>query len=288
MEAVSWMSDYFPVTLLSLAQREERRFEERLLECPREDATIKVLDREHLSRLLQHRMTSILLSLAALEAYLGYYANQAAGRIEAENPGVKLGQFLEQQKLTEFFKELPNRWKRRHQLILEEYGEKPLSQFLARSSLALEEKLLYWPAINTGKFISFKNAYLKKALRINGLREDLLHYNLETASELIPVKDRREMEKALLHHELPERLTPGRSCAAEMVVEAYDEHNFVWELLHCYPTRMVQEMVQYLHSLDESDNHFITAIAAIEISDENGKPITEPMKKYQLVLNLED
>jgi len=288
MESVSWMSDYFPVTLLSLAQQEERRFEECLLECPREDDAIKVLDRKHLGRLLQHRTTSVLLGLAALEAYLGYYANQAAGKIEAENPGVKLGQFLEQQKLTEFFKELPNRWKRRHQLILEEYGEKPLSQFLTRSSLHLEEKLLYWPAINTGKFISFKNAYLKKALRINGLREDLLHYNLETASELIPVKDRREMEKALLYYELPERLTPGRSCADEMVVEAYDEHNFIWELLHCYPARMVQEMIQYLHSLDESENHFITAIAAIEISGENGKPLTEPMKQYQLVLNLEE
>ena len=288
METVSWMTDYLPVHMLAMAQQAELRFGDCLMSCPQtSDGTIRIDDPVIFTRLLECRITSLLLSMAALESYLGYYAWETAQNIERDHPGISFHDYLEQKKLPEAIKSLPNRVKRRHEQIVEEYGAKPIARFLTVARLALEEKFMYWPLIRTGKLINYKDGYVKKVMRNMALRDELLQPNIANAPELRKIKTVSEIKDVFLRHDLPASLTPGPSCAEEYVVETYAEHHFFWELLHIYPARMVPEAVQYLHMLDDSENHFIAALRAAELVDGEGNLVVEPMKKFIIEVNLE-
>lgn len=289
MESISWMSDYLPVHMLAMGRAAELRFEECLLSCPKTgDGVIRIDDPRVFTTLLENRISSILLSLAAFESYLSYHAGETAKRIEADSPGITLNEFMEKNNFSDFIREMPNRTKRRHELIVEENGDKPVKRFLTVAGLALEDKMLYWLLIRSGKMISHKEGYIKKLLGIVGLRDELLHPNLEIAPELRKISDVRQIHDVFLHHDLPAVLTPGKSCSDEYVVEHYNQGHFLWEVLHCYPPRVVCEVIQYIHTLDGSENHFISAIRLAEMVDPEGRPITEPTKKYTIEVNLGD
>lgn len=286
METLSWMSDYFPVRLLALAQAAERRFEETLLSCPRRGEVIQVLDREVFTPLLENRMTSLLFSLAALDAYLSYYAHQT-DKLIAAGTETSLQEYLARDHLLSFFQNLPNRLRRRHELILEENGRQTVAWFLSRAPLELEMKLLYFPVLRAQKMVNWEDGYMKKLSRILGLAAELTSPALALAPELRPVTCREELEEVFLRHDLPPGVTPGRSAGGEYVVEPYTEGHFLWELLHCYPTRTVQEVIQYIHRLDNSENHFLTVMRAVALTDGEGRPLTEPAKKYVMEIMLE-
>jgi hypothetical protein len=266
------MVDFFPVRLLFLAQRAERRFEEMLMACPREGDRIRIDDREVFTRLLDERLSSLYLSLAALEAYLGYLASTTSAQLAAECGDMTLKQFLEDRGLEDVLKTFPNRLKRRHQLLIEEFGDKPLRVFLGGVSLSLEDKFIYWTLLRTGAMVSFKDGYVKKFLRIKSLAEEILTLNLEIAPELGTARTSREVNRVFLRHELPEGITPGKSASGLFVTESYAEGHLLWEVLHCYPARMVQEIVQYLHKIDGSENHFIIAVQAAATGEEETLP----------------
>lgn len=288
METVSWMTDYLAVHMLAMAQRAERRFEDCLMSCPREGDLIRIDDREVFTRLLDERVTSLVLSMASLNAYLAYSGYEVSKSLDKKHPGITLQEFLEQNHYTDYFKHIPNRSKRRHEAIMEEYGNKELSFFLNRASLSLEDMVLYFALIRSGKFISYKEGYLKKFMWVKSIHDELLNPNPQIAPQNHTISTREEFEKVFLYHDLPSQLTPGKSSSDEYAVEYYNENHFFWELLHCYPTRMVQETIQYLHTLDNTDNHFISVIQAAEKLDSKGNPVTEPVKQYTIHVNLEE
>ncbi|MFO8056519.1 MAG: hypothetical protein R6V10_04410 [bacterium] len=287
METVSCMTDYLPVHMLFMAQRSERRFEDCLMSCPREGDLIKIDDREVFTRLLEERTTSLLLSMASLQSYLSYLGYEASKKLMEKYQGVTLQEFLEQNHYSDYFKHIPNRSKRRHETIMDEYGGRELSFFLNRSNLSLEDKVLYFSLIRSGKFISYKEGYLKKLMWVKSIHDELLSPSPEIAPQTRKLSGREELSKVFLRHELPEKLTPGRSSSDEYTIESYNENHFFWELLHCYPTRTVQEAVQYLHTLDNTENHFISVMQAAEEVDASGRPVTEPAKRYRLSVQLE-
>lgn len=289
MDKVSFMTDYLPVHMLAMAQEEERRFADCLMSCPRSnDGVIRIDEAEVFTRLIEFRIKAILLSLASLESYLGYLAARTARSIEEREPGITLRGCLDAHHLHDVLKTLPNRAKRRHELILEENGDRPVTNFLTSAPLALDEKLMYWTLIRCGKMINFKDGYIKKAMRIISLRGEILHPDLRDAEDSGKISRAEQVAEVFLHHRLPDRLTPGKSCADRYIIEWYGEHHFFWELLHVYPDRMVQEVIQYLHMLDESENHFIVALRAAELLDWSGEPVTEPVKQYVIEVNLDD
>jgi|GEM_PF-4614827 len=288
MKTVSSMSDFLAVHMLAMAQRAERRFEDCLMSCPREGDLIKIDDREVFTRLLEERTTSLLLSMASLDAYLSYLGYEASKKLNEKYPGITFQEFLEQNHYSDYFKHIPNRSKRRHEAILEEYGNKELSFFLNRSDIDLTDKILYFALVRSGKFISYKEGYLKKFMWVKSIHAELLSPNPEIAPEVHKIGSREEMNEVFLYHDLPEGLTPGKSCADEYTLEYYNENHFFWELLHCYPTRMIQEVVQYLHTLDNTENHYISVIQAVEKKDPSGNPLTEPVKQYDIRINLEE
>jgi len=282
------MTDYLPAHILGLAQLSERRFGDCLMSCPHtEDGVIKIDDPDIFTRLIEARITSLLLAMAALESFLGYYAFETAGKIEQDHPGITLHDYMEKKGLFDLVKNLPNRIKKRHEAIMEDYGGKPLPRFLAAAPLSLEEKLIYWPLIRAGKTINFKDGYVKKLTRVIAIRDELLHPDLATAPEIRRAATIADINRVFLHNDLPESLTPGRSCSAEYVVETYAENHFFWELLHIYPDRAAQEAIQYLLWLDQSENHFIVAQTAAELTDASGTPLTEPVKKFVIEVMLE-
>lgn len=282
------MTDYLPAHMLAMAQQAERRFGDGLMSCPRtEDGTIRIDDPEVFTRLLEARIASLLLALAALEAFLGFYAFETAKKIEEQDPGVTLHDYMEKKHLFDQVKNLPNRVKKRNEAIMEEHGGKPLFRFLTAASISLEEKLLYWPLIRAEKLINFKDGYVKKLTRVIAIRDELVHPDLANAPELRRAQSVAAVSRVFLHHELPARLTPGRSCSAEYVVETYAENHFFWELLHIYPDRAAQEAIQYLLWLDQSENHFMVAQTVAELVDASGAPVTEPAKKYVIEVRLE-
>lgn len=289
MKEVTFMADYFAVHMLAMAQKSECRFGECLMSCERtDDGVIKVEDRDVFERLLEHRIDSLLLSLAALEAYLGYYASRAAEKIELESPGVKVQDYFEKLDLLEMFKDQPNRVKRRHEIILEENRTKPMSFFLSAARLTIEEKIFYWPMIRTGQLISFKDGYVKKMIRVLNLREDLVVPATPAFYDMRKVGGRDEIADVFLRHEVPAGLTPGKSCSDEFATDDYGEEHFLWELLHYYPARTVREFIQYLHRLDLSDNHFITVMRQALVVNDKGDPLTEPEPRYRIEFNLEE
>ncbi len=288
MKEVSWMTDYLPAHLLGMAQQAERRFGDCLMSCPKTgDGTIEIDDPEVFTRLLEARITSLLLAVAALQAFLGFYAYETAKKIEEQLPGVTLHDYLEKKRLFDLVKNLPNRLKKRHETIMEEHGPRPLYRFLTAVPLSLEDKLLYWPMIRAGKTLNYKDGYVKKLTRVIAIRDELTSPDLANAPELRRAAAIADISRVFLHHDLPARLTPGKSCSADYVVEAYTEHNFFWELLHIYPDRAAQEAIQYLLWLDQSENHFIVAQTAAELVDASGAPITEAVKKYVIEVRLE-
>jgi hypothetical protein len=289
MKEVTWMTDYLPVHMLAMAQRAERRFADCLMSCPKtEDGVIDIDDPEIFTRLIEERITSTFLTLAALESYLGYYAAQTAKTIEDQDPGVALEEHLEKHGLLEIIKYMPSRDKRRHEFIMEENGKKPVTRFLTAARLTLEDKLNYWPLLRTGSMIDFRDGYIKKMKRVINLRDELLQQDFNIAPSVKRISTAAEMKHVTLHHDAPEGLTPGRSFSDEYVEESYQEGHFFWELLHVYPARAVQEFIMYLHGLDGSDNHFIAALCAAELVDSDGNPITEPAKRFAVEFNLGD
>lgn len=289
MDSVSWMMDYLPVRMLALAQRAERGFADCLNACEHTDeGVIKIDDPEVFTRLLELRITSVVLGVAAFEAYLGYYAYQTAGKIEEQDPKITLAEYLEKHDLEEILKRQPNRLKRRHEVLMEENGRKPVARFLTSARISLEEKIIYWTLIRTRKMISYKDGYVKKLLRLVSIRDELLHPDLAYVEAKGSVGSSDELGDVFLHHRVPGDLTPGKSFSAEYVRETYGEGHFMWELLHIYPAREVQEAIQYLHRLDGSDQHFISISRAAELVDSSGKPVFEPLKKYTIEVSLEE
>jgi len=287
MDKVTWMYDYLPVHMLVMAQKAECRFGECLMDCPRSDqGEIQVDSTDALEKLVEVRIESLLLSLAALESYLGYYAYKTLEMKEPEYADKSLYEYMEETKMSEMLKGQPNKVKRRHEIIMEENGKKPVSAFLTTAKLTLEEKMMYWPYMRSGKLISYKDGYIKKILRLLNLREELVQPNLEMPPEKGTVSSKEEIKEITLAHELPGSLTPGKSAAEQYGVEYYNEYHFFWELLHCYPARSVQEFIQYLHRMDKSDQHFASVICPVELVDEGGEPLTEKIKIYGYDLDL--
>jgi len=289
MDFVSWTIDYFPALMLAMAQRAEQRFAECLMSCPKtDDNVIRIDDPEIFTRLLEARIDSLLLSLSALESFLAFYAARTAARIEAEDPGISLLEYMDKNKITDVIKHQASRVKRRHELIVEENGDKPASRFLNKVKLTLEEKLFYWPLMRTYTMVSYKDGYMKKLSRLMQLRDELMHPDLGIAYELKKASSVAELKKAFLHIELPEGLTPGVSCSDEYVIEPYNEEHFLWELLHVYPARTVQEVIQYIYRMDNTGNHFIVAQKIAELVDASGAPVTETVKRHVIEVDLED
>ncbi len=280
MKEITWMTDYLPVRLLAMAQKSERAFEERLMKCPREGQVIKIDDRDDFTQLLERRVDSVLLSTAAFEAYLGYYAHQTAMMVPPEETMLTLEEYMEQKALKEFFRDQPTRIKRRHELLLEENGDRPLLKFLDTLPMDIYQKLVYLPLIRAGKLIDYKDGNLKKIIKILSLRDEILNPGLTSVYKKKAISDSSEVTGVFLHHPVPGNLTPGKSLSDSYVVEPYGEEHFYWELLHVYPDRAVQDAIQYLHQLDGSENHFIVATCMAELVDEKGECITEPKKKY--------
>lgn len=286
MDYISYMSDYLAVRLLALAQVAERRFEACLLSCPESDGVIRVLEPEAFTILLENRITSLLFSMTSLSAYLSYYAAETARKLGDAEAGTSLKDFLERHGLLSKLKDFPNRLKRRHELIIEENGERPLSLFLGLTSLTLEEKVIYFPLIRTRKLVSWKDGYMKKLSRLMALAAELRSPGLELSPEIKTIGSTEELQTVFLHHDLPPELTLGQSAADRCAVEAYAEGHFFWELLHCYPARAVPEVIQYLHRMDQSDHHFITVTRAFEV-DESGAPVSGNRRKIVIEIGIE-
>lgn len=259
MDRVSYMTDFISVRLIGLAQAAEKNFELCLMSAPIEGDTIRIDDRGLLTRLLDQRMTSLLLSLAALENHLSLWAQDAAER----NPGLTFDQALEVENKIDQLKSQPGRLRRRLDLYREEFGSKPLRGFLVSPRLTLEEKLIYFPLLRTGRLPSLKDGHMKKLVRLLVLRDDLLNPDLLVAPELSRLGE-DGLAGTLLAHDLPAGLTPGKSASDRFITEPYEEGHFLWELLHVYPARTVQEIIQFLANLDGSDYHFISVVCAEE------------------------
>ncbi len=287
MKSVSWMKDYFPARMLGLAMIEECRFGECLMDCPRDGDVIRIDSPDDLKRLVDTRVTSLLLSMAALEAYLGYYAYRASERLGDKTSEPTFSEYLEQKELNPVFKEQPNKIKRRHQYLVEVHGDKPVTRFLNSAGLTLEEKIFYYPLMRAGKPVSTKDGNVKKVLRLFGLHEELRQLDLAYPPEEGKVGSVSETKEISLSFDLPDAINIGKTASDEYVVEDYGENHFVWELLHCYPPRAVAEFSQYLHTLDNSDHHFMSVLTPVELVDENGRPVTEEIKKYRIEINLE-
>ncbi len=281
MESLSWMKDWLPVHLLSMAQVSECRFQDLLMSCPkRGDGVIDIEDAGVFTRLVEERAASILISMAALESYLGFYAYETSKRLEEREPGLTLKEYMEAHRLTEYIKYLPNKTKRRHEYLMNEYGDRPLQYFLTAAPLELYDKLMYWPMIRCLKHIDFREGYMKKLMRIISIRDEILHPDLASPPGEGGAGTREEIASVFLHHDLPAGLSPGKSCSDEYVREPYNEGHFFWEMLHCYPARAVQEAVEYIHLLDKSENHFISAVRPALMVDGGGNPVKEEEKVY--------
>jgi hypothetical protein len=280
METVSWMTDYLTVRMLGLALAAERRFEDCLIACPRRGDTIVLDDPAVFARLVDLRLNSLVLSLAALESYLAAYAASAGEAIAAEDPKATLNAVFETKKLREQVQGQPNRLRRRFEYFQELFGDKPIRRFLSAGELTLEEKLLFWPLVRTGRLLSLKDGHMKKLVRIISLHDELLTPDFANAPELGRARTREELTEVFLHHPVPPSLTLGLSLSDRYVVETYAEGHFIWELLHVYPARAVKEAIQLLHQLDGTVPHFLTVAYAVEV--ETGRPA----KEYKIEVNL--
>jgi len=288
MESVSWTADYLCAHMLFMAQREECRFGDHLMSCPKtEDGLIQIDDPDDFTVLLEARIASVLLSTAALEAYLGYYGRQAAKKIEQEDPRISLATYLKKHKLDEIMKRQPARTKRKHELVMDLNGDRPVKRFLSTDvGLGLEDKIMYFSLVRTKKMIGYKDGHVKKMTKIINLRNELLHPDVENAPSAGKLAGLEDLAGVFLHHPIPESLTLGVSASEEYVSEPYQEEHFMWELLHVYPPTATQEFIQYLHKMDDSPHHFISVQSPVQLVDAEGRPVTEPMKKYAFGLKL--
>ncbi len=286
MKEVTWMTDYLPVLMLGVAQKAERRFEEILMACPKDGGTIKVDDPKDFAELLESRVTSLMMSMAALEAYLGYYAYQTAKIIEKEDPKINLLEYVNEHILNEFLDRQPLKIKRRYDQFAMQWNDKSIIDFLNDGQISCEEKILLYPLIRAKQVVDYKDGYILKITRLLALKNEIATPSFTVLPELKKVKTIEEIHNVFLHHKLVDPITPGTSSSDEYVVDPYLEGHFMWELLHIYPARAVQEFVQYLHKMDQSENHFIMARSIVELVDEKGDCLTETSKKYVLELNI--
>jgi hypothetical protein len=162
---------------------------------------------------------------------------------------------------------------------MEEHGRQTLTHFLCASRLELEDKLTYWPLLRSGRMVSTKDGYVKKLLRLTALREDLVAPVAASTHDLRSAATDAELTAVLLHHQLPATITPGRGRSDQAAAEPYREGHFFWELLHCYPTREVQQAIQYLHQMDHTQQHYASVIRAAVAVDERGEPLTETARR---------
>ena len=285
MKEVTWMTDYLPVMMLSVAQKAERRFEEILMSCPKEGSTIKVDDPKAFAALLENRVTSLIMSMMSLEAYLGYYAYQTSKIIEKEDPRVTFLDYVTKHDLKEFLDRQPVKIRRRYEEIAGQWKDKPISKFLNDGQISCEEKILLYPLIRAKQVVDYKDGYIMKVTRLLALKSEIATPSFNVMPDLKNVKTLEEIHNVFLHHKLVDTVTPGVSSSDEYVVDPYLEGHFMWELIHIYPARAVQEFVQYVHKMDQSENHFIMATSIMELVDEKGDCLTETSKKYVIELN---
>jgi hypothetical protein len=285
MKEVTWMTDYLPVMMLGVAQKAERRFEEILMSCPKDGGTILVDDPKDFTNLLESRVTSLMMSMASLEAYLGYYAYQASKMIEKEDPKITLLEYVNKHHLNEFLDRQPLKIKRRYDQFAMQWNDKSIIAFLNDGQISCEEKILLYPLIRAKQVVDYKDGYIMKVVRLLALKEEILTPSFSVLPELKKVETIEEIHNVFLHHDLVGSVTPGVSSSDEYVVDPYLEGHFMWELVHLYPARAVQEFVQYLHKMDQSENHFIMAMSIVELVDEKGDCLTETLKRYSIELN---
>lgn len=276
-DILSFPLDFMPAKMIALSAILERRFDDVVYSCPvDENGVYNILHAETLHRLLDLRIASILTSLGALSAYMSYYGFRFSEELVSSGEAdITVRKRLDHPLSLKEIERSTRKFVERHELILHRYGEMKVVDFL-RAPLEDRDKIFYFPLLKLRLMPNMSDPTVSTLTKLMLTRDEILtpdfKYMVESCSEKLGDSTTE------LGWDMPE----SNDCFGDdrKIYEYYNQHNLLWEILHCAPPQTVQDFIIYLHKLDDSTPHFCAFIHAKRARDELDNVIEELRPRY--------
>lgn len=276
-DILSFPLDFMPAKMIAISAILERRFNDVIYSCPVDDKGIyNILSHETLNRLLDLRIASIFTSLGALSSYMSYYGFRFCEELtKSGEADITVRKRLEHPLILKEIERSTRKFVERHELILHQYGSMKVIDFL-RASLEDKDKIFYFPLLKLRLMPNLSDPTVSTLTKLILVRDEILtpdfNYMVESCSE--------PLGESVI--ELGWDIPVEMDCFGEKrkIYEYYNQHNLLWEILHCAPPQTVQDFIIYLHKLDDSTPHFSVFIHARRARDEKDNVIEEHRPRY--------